>query len=89
MEAGKFTADGKGRETPASLAESIEVGVFTARPETGAFASADVLSMKLYPVQAGKQVVEVVTAKKPLFAGIDPYNFYIDRNSDDNLVPVT
>jgi aminopeptidase N len=89
VEAGKFTADGKGRETPASLAESIEVGVFTARPETGAFASADVLSMKLYPVRAGKQVVEVVTAKKPLFAGIDPYNFYIDRNSDDNLVPVT
>ena len=37
---------------------------------------------------AGRQVVEVVTAKKPLFAGVDPYNFYIDRDSDDNLVPV-
>ncbi len=89
VEAGKFTADGKGVETRTSLAESIEVGVFTARPETGAFASSNVLSMKRYPVRAGKQVVEVVTAKKPLFAGIDPYNFYIDRNSDDNLVPVT
>jgi len=89
IEAGKFTADGKGKETPAKLAENIEVGLFTARPETGAFDTANVLSMKRSPIQAGKQVIEVVTAKKPLFAGIDPYNFYIDRDSDDNLVPVT
>jgi ABC-2 type transport system permease protein len=89
IEAGKFTATGKGVETPAKLAESIEIGLFTARPEAGAFAKANVLSMKLSPIRAGKQVVEVVTAQKPLFAGIDPYNFYIDRNSDDNLVPVT
>jgi ABC-2 type transport system permease protein len=33
-------------------------------------------------------LIEVVTAKKPLFAGIYPYNFYIDRDSDDNLVAV-
>jgi hypothetical protein len=88
IEAAKFTADGKGRETPASLAESIEVGLFTARPETGAFAKADVLAMERRPVKAGSQVIEVTTAKKPLFAGIDPYNFYIDRDSDDNLVAV-
>jgi len=89
IEAGKFYANGKGKETPATLAESIEVGVFTARPESGAFDKAKVLSMKRYPIRAGKQVVDVVTAKKPLFAGVDPYNFYIDRDSDDNLVPVT
>ena len=22
---------------------------------------------------------------KPSFAGVDPYNFYVDRNSDDNV----
>ncbi len=89
IEAGKFTADGKGKETPAKLAENIEVGLFTARPETGAFDTANVLSMKRAPIRAGRQVIEVVTAEKPLFAGVDPYNFYIDRDSDDNLVPVT
>lgn len=89
IEAGKFTADGKGTETPARLAESIEVGVFTERPGTGAFAKANVLSMKRMPVRSGTQVIEVVTKAKPTFAGIDPYNFYIDRDSDDNLVPVT
>ena len=89
IEAGKFTADGKGNERPAQLAESIEVGVFTERPGSGAFAKANVLSMKRYPIRAGKQVIEVVTKGKPTFAGIDPYNFYIDRDSDDNLVPVS
>lgn len=88
IEAGKFTADGKGVETPAKLAEKIEVGAFTARPGTGAFAKTDVLAMQALPVRSGKQVVEIVTAKKPAFAGIDPYNFTIDRDSDDNLVAV-
>jgi ABC-2 type transport system permease protein len=89
IEAAKFTADGKGNERAAQLAESIEVGVFTDRPGSGAFAKANVLSMKRYPIRNGKQVIEVVTKGKPTFAGIDPYNFYIDRDSDDNLVPVT
>jgi hypothetical protein len=26
---------------------------------------------------------------KPTFAGVDPYNYYIDRNSDDNVKDVT
>jgi aminopeptidase N len=90
IEAAKFTADGKGKETPARLAESIEVGVFTERPGGGAFDKADVLSMKRYPIRGGKQVIEVITkGKRPTFAGVDPYNFYIDRDSEDNLVPVT
>jgi len=88
IDAGKFIADGKGKETPAKLAEPIEIGLFTARPGTGAFDTANVLSMQRFPIRAGQQVIEVVTAKKPLFAGIDPYNFYIDRDSDDNLVAV-
>jgi len=88
IEAGKVYADGKGNETPANLAEKIEVGVFSDRPGSGAFAKANVLSMKRYPVRAGKQVVEVISKDRPKFAGIDPYNFYIDRDADDNLVAV-
>jgi ABC-2 type transport system permease protein len=30
-----------------------------------------------------------VTDKKPKYAGVDPYNFYIDRNSADNVLPVS
>lgn len=88
VEAGKFYADGKGVETPAALAESIEMGAFTQRPGTGAFDRQAVLAMQRMPVKTGRQVVEIVTAKKPAFAGIDPYNFYIDRDADDNVVAV-
>jgi len=88
IEAGKFHADGKGVERAAPLAESIEVGLFTAQPGEGAFDRADVLAMKRLPIRAGRQVVELVTAKKPLYAGVDPYNVRIDRDSDDNVVAV-
>ncbi|MFN3990713.1 MAG: M1 family aminopeptidase [Erythrobacter sp.] len=88
IEAAKFIADGKGEETPARLAENIEVGLFTARPGQGAFGRANVLSMERRPLRDGSQVIAVVSKAKPAFAGVDPYNYYIDRNSDDNLVAV-
>ena len=31
----------------------------------------------------------LISKAKPAFAGIDPYNKYVDRNSDDNLVDVS
>jgi hypothetical protein len=30
-----------------------------------------------------------VTDRKPTHAGVDPYNFYIDRNSADNVKAVS
>jgi len=44
--------------------------------------------MERRPVKSGRQIFRFVTAQKPSFAGVDPYNFYIDRNSDDNVAPV-
>jgi ABC-2 type transport system permease protein len=37
----------------------------------------------------GRQTVTVTVDKAPLWAGVDPYNKRIDRNSDDNLARVT
>ena len=79
----------EGVETKAQLNEPIEVGLFTARPGLGAFSSKDVIVMGLQPIHSGTQTIVVHTAKKPTFAGVDPYNFYIDRNSDDNVKEVT
>jgi hypothetical protein len=87
--ADKFYASGKGVETKARLAEPIEVGLFTARPGLGAFAAKDVLMMERWPLHNGDQQIVLHSAKKPAFAGVDPYNFYIDRNSDDNVKEVT
>lgn len=89
IEAGKYYADAKGNERLAPLSEAIEVGLFSARPGMGAFGKQDVISIERKPVKGGKLEVVVFSRKKPAFAGIDPYNFYIDRNSDDNVVRVT
>ena len=36
----------------------------------------------------GVQQIVVQTAAKPAYAGVDPYNKRIDRDSDDNLLKV-
>ena len=86
VNAAKFTANGQGVETPVPFADTIDVGAFASRPGLAAFSRADVLAMKRRPLRSGGQQVRIVTAARPAFVGVDPYNKYIDRNSDDNLV---
>jgi aminopeptidase N len=87
--ADKYYAAGKGAESKQKLAEPIEVGLFTARPGLGTFAAKDVVLMGREPLRSGVQKVMLHSKAKPSFAGVDPYNFYVDRNSDDNLKDVT
>ncbi|HEX2077292.1 MAG TPA: M1 family aminopeptidase [Longimicrobium sp.] len=88
VEAKKFYADGKGAETETPLAERIEIGLFTAEPGRDAFDASRVVLLERHPIRSGRQVLRFVTDRKPTHAGIDPYNFYIDRNSADNVLPV-
>ncbi|QAA80493.1 peptidase M1 [Aequorivita sp. H23M31] len=46
------------------------------------------LYFELKWLKPGDNTFTIVTDKKPLKAGIDPYNKLIDRNSDDNLKTV-
>jgi len=87
--ADKYYANGKGDEKPTKLAEPIEIGLFTARPGLGAFSQKNVIMMEQRPLRNGDQQIVLHSAAKPTFAGVDPYNFYIDRNSDDNVKEVT
>ena len=88
VEARKFYAQGDGTETETPLDERIEIGLFTAEPGRDVFDAADVVLMERRPIRSGRQVLRFVTDRKPTYAGIDPYNFYIDRNSADNVQPV-
>jgi len=36
-------------------------------------------------LRSGAQRITLRSKRKPEFAGVDPYNFYVDRNSDDNV----
>jgi aminopeptidase N len=89
VEARKYYADGQGTEKPASLAEAIEIGLFTAEPGRGAFDRSNVIRMGRQPIRSGRQVLRFVSDRRPTHVGVDPYNFYIDRNSADNVAPVT
>ncbi len=72
----------------AQLDEHIDVGVFTAQPGDPGFGSEQVVSMQRLPIRSGEQQVRLVTKVKPLYAGVDPYLTFIDRNANDNIVSV-
>ncbi|MFZ5668426.1 MAG: M1 family aminopeptidase [Pseudomonadota bacterium] len=86
VDARKLYADGKGRETAAPLAETLDVGFFTAMPGDKAFDRGDVVAFERRPIRSGVQILTFVLDKAPRFGGVDPYNYLIDRNADDNLV---
>ncbi|HJS09785.1 ABC transporter permease/M1 family aminopeptidase [Sphingopyxis sp.] len=88
VHARKLYADGRGVEREVPLNEGIEVGLFTAIPGRGAFSQANVLLMERRPIHVGRQVLRFVASRRPIYAGVDPYNFYIDRNSADNVIAV-
>ena len=88
VNARKLYADGKGVETEAPLNETFDIGVFSAEPGKGAFDRTNVLAFERRPLRSGTQTFRLVTAAKPTWAGVDPYNKWIDRNSDDNLKKV-
>ena len=84
----KLYVTGEAVETETPLSERIEIGLFTAEPGRLAFDESHVLRMERHPIRSGRQVLKLVSDKQPLYAGVDPYSFYIDRNSADNVAPV-
>ena len=88
VKAAKFHADGRGRETPAPMNETVDVGLFTARPAAAGFGPRQVMALEKRPIRSGAQTLRFVTATAPRFAGVDPYDELIDRHPDDHIVPV-
>ena len=88
VQASKFYADGKGKETDAPLAENFEIGAFSAEPAKKGYGPQAVLALQRVALHSGSQEVHLVTDKAPAFVGVDPFNMRIDRNSNDNVVKV-
>ena len=85
VEARKLYADGEGAETEAPLNESFDIGLFTAEPGKGVFDEADVIAVERRPIRSGAQTLRFVVDREPKFAGADPFNKWIDRDSNDNV----
>lgn len=88
VQARKLYADGKGKETEAPLNETLDVGLFTAMPGDKGFSGKSVMTMVKRPIRSGTQTLTFTVDKAPRYAGVDPYNYLIDRNSDDNVARV-
>jgi len=88
VSARKLYADGKGKERPAPMNETLWVGLFDAKPGSAAFGAGNVIAMERRAIHGGVQTLTFIAGKAPTWAGADPYNELIDRNSDDNLLAV-
>jgi ABC-2 type transport system permease protein len=84
----KYQLDRRGAETETPFGERIEVGLFAAEPGRSVFDAKNAIVVERRPIRSGAQVLEFVTDRRPTHAGIDPYNYYIDRNSGDNVRPL-
>ncbi len=89
VEARKLYADGKGEETESPLNETVDIGLFSAEPGVGAFNARDVIAVERRPVRSGTQTFRFITSRRPAYAGVDPYNKWIDRDSNDNVRRIT
>jgi len=81
----KLYADGKGKETAAPLNEAFDIGLFAKEPGRSQFTAKDVILFEHVPIHSGRQTFHFTVARPPAFAGVDPYNKAIDRNSEDNI----
>ncbi len=89
VKAAKFEADSEGCLLYTEFTDMIDIGVFTANPDNNDFGVSNVLYMQKHKVTKDTKSIELIVDAKPMFAGIDPYNKLIDRNSNDNIKAVT
>ena len=67
----------------------IDIGLFSENLDDAYEGSDHVLYMEKHRIDETTMRIELIVDEQPLYAGIDPYNKLIDRDSDDNLVRVT
>jgi ABC-type transport system involved in multi-copper enzyme maturation permease subunit len=89
LAASKFEADSEGNETDLQLDDMIDIGLFTVNPAEPSFSAENVLYMQKHKIGSDTKTIEIIVDGKPAFAGIDPYNKLVDRNSNDNIKAVS
>jgi aminopeptidase N len=81
VDAKKVYADGSGRETPAPMNETVDVGAFDVDPGGSGYNQSKVIAVQRVPIHSGGQTVSMVVSRAPKFAGVDPFAELIDRDA--------
>ena len=82
----KLEADSRGAEKEAPLDQDVEVGLFAADPSTPSLAARDVILLERRRLKGGVATIELVSAQRPAFAGINPYLTLIQRDIGHTIV---
>lgn len=85
IEAAKFYADGEGEQEEAPLDMQIDIGIFSENLDDVTDSDDHVIYFEKHPIKSGESTLTITVDERPEYAGIDPYNKLIDRNSDDNV----
>ncbi|NQZ22608.1 MAG: hypothetical protein HRT53_11180 [Colwellia sp.] len=88
VEVAKYYEDAIGNKTEVPFNFSVDIGLFVKKPSARGYGESDVIIMEKHRLNSGETTLELIVDKKPNFAGIDPYNKLIDRDSNDNLAKV-
>lgn len=83
VQAEKFYADSLGRETPTTLNDLIDVGVY-GKPAEGK-KQGKLLAVRRERMKQKAGSYTFIVKEEPFEAGIDPISFLVDRVPDDNL----
>ncbi|MEI6681100.1 MAG: M1 family aminopeptidase [Bacteroidota bacterium] len=79
----KFRADSLGKETAIAMADYVDIGIFGA--PVNKYNLGKPLLLKRLKLTKRDNVFTFHVKEKPVQAGIDPYNYLVDRTPDDNL----
>jgi ABC-2 type transport system permease protein len=88
VDVAKYYEDAIGNKTEVPFNFSVDIGLFVQEPSTRGYGEIDVIIMEKHSLHSGQTTLEFIVDKKPKFAGVDPYNKLIDRDSNDNLTEV-
>ena len=64
----------------------VDIGLFLRSPADPRFSDDDVIVLSQHPLTSGNNQIRLIVDRRPIYAGVDPYNKLIDRNADDNLL---
>jgi ABC-2 type transport system permease protein len=88
VDAKKLYADGQGKQTAVAMDETLDVGAFDVEPGHTGYGAGNVIAVQKLRIHSGVQSVTMTLSRLPKFAGVDPFNELIDRNSEATITKV-
>ncbi|QSX38436.1 ABC transporter permease/M1 family aminopeptidase [Shewanella sedimentimangrovi] len=84
IHAARMKAGEDGKETEVAVTERVDIGLFSADPDTLSDEK-DVLLLEKLPLKSGENQLSFEVDKAPTYVGVDPFVKLVDRDSKDNI----